>query len=232
MGWAPNWVGIKGGCGAVDFNYLGCEASAASRYLLRGHRPRNLQRVVGSPRGRSNWFQVADGIAAPGTAVTVVARNPDHLDLLSWERTTRSTASGGCQWRLGSALVSCFQPYRGSRELPSRPLPETPITLQICPRWDRITKSASGGCNRRLAANWFVVSGGVAAGRTSITAVTRNPNHIDLFAIGSNHGIFSTWEMRAPAGQAGSSCGGSLLRTVQLRPWRVIRRTWTSLLSI
>jgi hypothetical protein len=37
------------------------------------------------------------------------------------------------------------------------------------------------------------VSGGVAAPNTSINVVSRYPNHLDVFAVGSNHGIYSTW---------------------------------------
>jgi hypothetical protein len=40
---------------------------------------------------------------------------------------------------------------------------------------------------------WFRVSGGAAALRSPITAVARNPNHLDLFVTGTDGRIYSTW---------------------------------------
>jgi hypothetical protein len=40
---------------------------------------------------------------------------------------------------------------------------------------------------------WFNVSGGRAALGSPITAVARNPNHLDLFVTGTDGGIYSTW---------------------------------------
>lgn len=41
--------------------------------------------------------------------------------------------------------------------------------------------------------NWFNVSGGAAALRSTITAIARNPNHLDLFVTGTDGRIYSTW---------------------------------------
>ena len=38
-----------------------------------------------------------------------------------------------------------------------------------------------------------MVAGGVAAPGTSISVVSRYPNHLDVFAVGTNHGVFSIW---------------------------------------
>jgi hypothetical protein len=40
---------------------------------------------------------------------------------------------------------------------------------------------------------WFRVSGGAAAPRSPITAVARNPNHLDLFVTGTDGRTYSTW---------------------------------------
>ena len=42
-------------------------------------------------------------------------------------------------------------------------------------------------------AGWFNVSGGAAAAGTSISVVSRYPNHLDVFAVGTNHGVYSAW---------------------------------------
>jgi acetyl-CoA acetyltransferase len=41
--------------------------------------------------------------------------------------------------------------------------------------------------------NWFNVSGGMAALGSPITAIARNPNHLDLFVTGTDRRIYSTW---------------------------------------
>jgi hypothetical protein len=43
------------------------------------------------------------------------------------------------------------------------------------------------------APNWVGVSGGVAAPSTSITSVARHPQHLDIFCVGTDHGIYSAW---------------------------------------
>ena len=40
---------------------------------------------------------------------------------------------------------------------------------------------------------WFRVTSGVAALRSPITAISRNPNHLDLFVTGTDGGIYSTY---------------------------------------
>jgi hypothetical protein len=41
--------------------------------------------------------------------------------------------------------------------------------------------------------DWFNVSGGAAALGSPITAIARNPNHLDLFVTGTDGRIYSTW---------------------------------------
>ncbi len=65
---------------------------------------------------------------------------------------------------------------------------------------------------------WFNVSGGAAALRSTITAIARNPNHLDLFVTGTDGNIYSTWwdinggwaNWFHVAGGRGSSNGGEV----------------------
>jgi hypothetical protein len=198
MGWAPNWFGVSGGVAAP-----GTSITAISRY------PQHLDLFcVGSDlgiystwwdistaaSGWAAWFRVAGGVAAPGTTITVVARNPNHLDLFAvgsdhgiysiwWD------ANGG--WARNWFRISNLTAAAGTSVAAIARNPNH-LDLFVVGAdmgiysiwWD-----ASGG----WAGGWFQVSGGVAAPGTSITALTRDPNHIDLFAVGSDHGIYSTW---------------------------------------
>src|ERR1700736_6193187 len=99
MGWAPKWVGVSGGVAAP-----GTSITSIARY------PQHLDLFcVGSDfgiystwwdistaaGGWANWFQVAGGVAAPGTTITVVARNPNRLDLFARPLGIRVAWSGG-----------------------------------------------------------------------------------------------------------------------------------------
>lgn len=198
MGWAPQWVGVSGGIAAP-----GTSITSIARY------PQHLDIFcVGSDygiystwwdistaaTGWANWFSVAGGVAAPGTTITVVARNPDHLDLfvvgsdhgiysIWWD------ANGGWagSWFRISNLTAA--PDTSVAAIARNPNHLDLFVVGADMRIYSIWWDANGG----WAANWFNVSGGVAAPGTSITALTRNPNHIDLFAVGSDHGIYSTW---------------------------------------
>ena len=198
MGWAPKWVGVSGGVAAP-----GTSITSIARY------PQHLDLFcVGSDHGIystwwdistaaggwANWFRVAGGVAAPGTTITVVARNPNHLDLFAvgsdhgiysiwWD------ANGGWagSWFRISNLTAA--PNTSVAAIARNPNHLDLFVVGADMRIYSIWWDANGG----WAANWFNVSGGVAAPGTSITALTRNPNHIDLFAVGSNHGIYSTW---------------------------------------
>jgi hypothetical protein len=103
----------------------------------------------------SGGFDVPGGVAAnPGSPVTAIARNPNHLDLF---------VTG-----TDSQIYSTY--------------------------WD-----ASSG----WAGGWFDVPGGGAANPGSpVSAVARNPDHLDLLVTGTDGQIYSTsWD--AASGWAG-----------------------------
>ena len=43
------------------------------------------------------------------------------------------------------------------------------------------------------AADWFQVSGGVAASGSAVTAIARHPSHLDLFTVGTDNRVYSRW---------------------------------------
>ena len=58
--------------------------------------------------------------------------------------------------------------------------------------------------------NWFQVSGGVASPGSPVTAIARYANHLDLFTIGTDNRIYSTWWHEGRTGPAGSTCRAAL----------------------
>ncbi|HTS61032.1 MAG TPA: papain-like cysteine protease family protein [Candidatus Acidoferrales bacterium] len=198
MGWAPNWVGVSGGVAAP-----GTSVTSIARY------PQHLDAfcvgtdngiystwwdIATAASGWAKWFKVAGGVAAPGTTITVVARNPNHLDLFAvgsdhgiysiwWD------ANGGwaSSWFRISHLTAA--PGTSVAAIARNPNHLDLFVVGADMKIYSIWWDANGG----WAASWFNVSGGVAAPGTSITALTRSSNHIDLFAVGSDHRIYSTW---------------------------------------
>ena len=49
---------------------------------------------------------------------------------------------------------------------------------------------------------WFQVSGGRASSGSQVTAISRYSNHLDLFVVGTDNRIYSTW-WHDPGGWAG-----------------------------
>jgi hypothetical protein len=151
--------------------------------------------------GWHGWFNVSGGRAALGSPITVVARNPDHLDLFV------TGTDGGIYstwWDAASGWAGWFQVSGGRAALgsPVTAIARNPNHLDLFVTgtdggiystwWD----AASGW------AGWFQVSGGRAHLGAPITAVARNPNHLDLFVTGTDGRIYSTW-WDAASGWAG-----------------------------
>jgi hypothetical protein len=144
--------------------------------------------------GWANWFRVAGGVAAPGTTITVVARNPNHLDLFAvgsdmkiysiwWD----ANGGGWANWFQIAGGVAA--PNTSIAAIDRTPTHLDLFAVGTDQRIYSIWWDASGG----WAGSWFNVSGGVAAPGTSISVVARYPTHLDVFAVGSDHGIYSTW---------------------------------------
>ena len=58
-------------------------------------------------------------------------------------------------------------------------------------------------------ANWFHVSGGVAANGATVTAIARYRSHLDLFTVGTDNRVYSpAGGTNAPAGRPGSAAAG------------------------
>jgi hypothetical protein len=197
MSWAPDWVGVSGGVAAP-----GTSVTAIARY------PQHLDAFcVGSDLGIystwwdistaadgwAGWFRVAGGVAAPGTPITVVARNPNHLDLFAigsdhgiysiwWD------ANGGWAGSWFNVSGGVAAPGTSITALTRNPNHIDLFAIGSDHGIYSVWWDAATGW-----ANWFQIAGGVAAPNSSVAAVARYPTHMDLFAIGTDHRIYSIW---------------------------------------
>src|SRR5829696_6501949 len=138
------------------------------------------------------WFNVSGGTAALGSPISVVARNPDHLDLFVTGTDGRIYSTW---WDAGSGWGFWFNVSGGLAALgsPINVVARNPnhLDLFVTGTDGRIYSTwwdAAGGW-----ANWFNVSGGAAALGSAVTVVSRNPDHLDLFVTGTDRRIYSTW---------------------------------------
>src|SRR5260221_612769 len=197
MGWAPKWVGVSGGVAAP-----GTSITSIARF------PQHLDLFcVGSDDGIystwwdistaaggwANWFRVAGGVAAPGTTITVVARNPNHLDLFAvgsdhgiysiwWD------ANGGWagSWFRISNLTAA--PNTSVAALARNPNHLDLFAVGSDHGIYSIWWDASTGW-----ASWFQVQGGFAAPNTSVNALSRYPDILDVFVVGTDQHIDTIW---------------------------------------
>ena len=142
--------------------------------------------------GWHSWFRVSGGAAALGSPITVVARNPNHLDLFV---TGTDGLIYSTWWDANGGWANWFNVSGGAAALgsPITAVARNPnhLDLFVTGTDGRIYSTwwdANGGW-----ANWFNVSGGAAALGSRVEVVSRNPNHLDLFVTGTDGRIYSTW---------------------------------------
>lgn len=138
------------------------------------------------------WFNVSGGQAALRSPITVVARNPDHLDLFV------TGTDGGIYstwWDAASGWANWFQVSGGRAALGS------PVTA-IARNPNHLDLFVTGTDGRIYStwwdastgwAGWFNVSAGAAGLGSPIDVIARYPEHLDLFVTGTDGRIYSTW---------------------------------------
>jgi hypothetical protein len=142
----------------------------------------------------SGWFDVAGGAANPGSPVTAVARNPDHLDLFVTGTDGRIYSTF---WDAASGWPSGWFP------IADRVAPLGSVVTAIARNPDHLDlfitdqggsiSSTYWDAATGWAAGWFDVAGGAAKPGSPVTAIARNPDHLDLFVIGTDSRIYSTF---------------------------------------
>jgi hypothetical protein len=145
-----------------------------------------------------HWFQLRPetGVAAPGQPVTAFWRNPDHLDLFMTGRDGHvwSIYFENNQWQPGWFQV---RPETGVA-VPGQPVTavwRNPNHLDLFMTGQDGHVWSTYFENNQWQPHWFQLlpETGVAAPGQPVTAVWRNPNHLDLFITGRDGHIWSTY---------------------------------------
>ncbi len=148
-----------------------------------------------SGRPWSSWTLVPGIRCRPDSKIAVVSRFSDHLDLFTtdWLGRTMST-----WWDTGRGFAPWFQVAGGGAP------PGSDLTAVARDR-DHLDLFVIGtdtgiyatrwGKNENGAqwVPWSNVSGGVSKLGGQVTALSRLPGHLDLFVVGSDEQVWSTW---------------------------------------
>jgi len=153
------WWNVQGGAVALG---SGISAVARDRHKLdlflvssdRGVYTAAWDQHVADARWRG-WWRILNGVAATGSGVTAVSRDPHKLDLFI-------VGPGGGVWTAA---------------------------------WDQHVAEARWR-------GWWRILSGVAAGGTGVGAVSRDPDKLDVFVVGTNGGIYTAaWDQHVGKAQ-------------------------------
>jgi hypothetical protein len=158
----------------------------------------------------NDWFVIPGNLSAPpGATVTALARSPDHMDLFVVGNDTGVSSAwwdanvNNGMWNSWFGIPGGFSGRPGSVVTA---LARTPDHMDLfavggdggvySAWWDA---NANGG----LWNDWFRTPGALTARPGApVDALTRSPEHMDLFAVDINGGIYSAWwDARANNGQ-------------------------------
>lgn len=148
--------------------------------------------------GWHGWWPIQNGQTAPGGAVTAVSRRPDFLDIFvvgtdsrvytaAWEPGSAEGWRGW--WRIGDAVV----PPGSAVHVVSRSLDH--LDIFVTDVGGRILSAAWEPGFADGWHGWWEVAGGRAAPGAAVTALSRAPDKLDVFVVGTDSHVWqAAWE--------------------------------------
>jgi hypothetical protein len=143
-----------------------------------------------------NWFRVGSLVFPQNTPIATICRNPEQMDIFAVADDQRvySVWWSGNPWREWFRI--------GSRELPRFPQ-NTPIAT-ICRNPEQMDIFAVADDQRVYSVwwsgnpwrEWFRIGSRELPRfpqNTPIATICRNPNQMDIFAVGEDGGVYSAW---------------------------------------
>jgi hypothetical protein len=145
----------------------------------------------------NNWRPIG-GVFPAGTPLAAVSRNPNQLDLFiigidgivytSWWTAGLDWSGVNNNWRPIGGFFASDQPISAVSRNPNQlDLFIVGIDGIAYTSWWTAGNDWSGANN-----NWRPI-GGFFPASAPIAAVSRNPNQLDLFVVGNDRGIYTSW---------------------------------------
>ena len=205
-GWSPNtgwsaWARIQNGSAAPGTSVYGVSRSTDHLDIFAVGTDHGIYTAAWQPDfadGWHGWWQVQGGVAAPGTSVYGVSRSTDHLDLFA-VGTDHGIYTAAWQPDFADGWHGWWQVLGGVAA------PGTSV-FGVSRSADHLDIFAVGTDHGIYTAawqpdfadgwhGWWQVLGGVAAPGTSVFAVSRSTDHLDIFAVGTDHAIYTAaWQ--------------------------------------
>lgn len=148
--------------------------------------------------GWHGWWELNSGRAAPGAPVTAVSRAPDHLDafvvgtdLRVWTAAWQPAFTDGWHgwWTIGNIQVIPGTPVAAvSRSRDKLDIFVTDLTGVVrTAAWEPAFTDGWHG--------WWELNSGRSAPGTGVTAVSRAPDKLDAFVVGTDRRVWTAhWE--------------------------------------
>ncbi|TRW15183.1 C1 family peptidase [Glacieibacterium frigidum] len=158
--------------------------------------------IYPAPAGWAGWWSLNGGVAAASTSVHGVSRAPNKLDVMC---VGSDLGTFNAAWQPGDTKWRGWAHVRGGKAAAG-----SSITI-VSRRADHLDAFCVGMGDRKIYTaawmpgdnefrGWWPVAGGVAAENTSVHAVSRSLDKLDLFCVGSDRRIFhASWQPGDPA---------------------------------
>ena len=197
-GW-HGWWHIRGGIAAPGTSVYGVSRSADHLDVFCVGTDLGVYTAAWEPDfadGWHGWWRLGSLTVAPGSSVHAVSHSPDRLDIFA---VGADLGIYTCGWSPGTGWSNWAQ-INGGRAAAGT----TVFAVSRAP--GKMDIFAVGTDYRIYTAaweadfadgwhGWWNIRGGVAAPGTSVFAVSRSRDHLDIFAVGTDHRIYTAaWE--------------------------------------
>ncbi len=155
----------------------------------------------------AGWWNVAGGVTAQGGATTIVSRYPTGLDAFTvgtnnrvytaaWDRDVDGGNGFRGWWVIGSLTA---QP--GSYISAVSRDPYKLDVFAVGSDGGIYTAAYDANVSNGAWRGWWQILGGVAACGTEVSAITRDPNQLDIFVIGTDGNVWTAaWNQNVASG--------------------------------
>lgn len=153
------------------------------------------------------WWRILDLAAAPGAPVAVVSRNPNQLDIFvagSDGKTYTAAWNAGVaqgQWQGWWNILTGAIPPGGTITAVSRDPNKLDIFL-VSTDGGIYTAAWDANVANGQWQGWWRILNGVAGAGSGVAAVSRDPNKLDVFIVGTDGAIWTAaWDANVANGQ-------------------------------
>lgn len=153
------------------------------------------------------WWKIQHGLASPNSAVTAISRDPNKLDVFviapdggvwtaAWDQNVAKA-----EWRGWWRILDGTAATNSAVSVVSRDPNKLDVFI-VAPDGSVWTAAWDQNVSNGQWRGWWRITDGVAAKGSGITAVSRDPNKLDVFIVGKDGGVWTAaWDQNVATGQ-------------------------------